>query len=77
KPCSLTEARACLAPNEVALLFVPGDKESFVVVVEARTKADDKTNGITLAALAREADLNDAISCLCDRETFTLPVACR
>src|SRR5205823_5483848 len=28
RPCKLAEARACLAPDEVALLFVPGPDRS-------------------------------------------------
>ena len=71
QPCSLTDARACLDPNEVALLFVPGAQESFVVVVEARPKADDPTHGVAIVPLPKEEDLSDGASRLCDRATFT------
>ena len=36
QPCKLEEARACLAPDEVALLFVAGTKAYCMVLVEAR-----------------------------------------
>jgi len=34
KPCTLAEARACLGPNETALLFVPGAEASYLLTVD-------------------------------------------
>jgi CHAT domain-containing protein/Tfp pilus assembly protein PilF len=70
KPCSLAEARACLAANEVALHFVPGDQQSYVVLVEARPARDDKANGLAICALPGRRELTDGISCLTNRDTF-------
>jgi CHAT domain-containing protein/Tfp pilus assembly protein PilF len=70
KPCSVAEARACLAPTEVALLFVPGDEKSYLVLVEAQPAADDKGHGLAIYALPGRDDLADGVSRLTDRDTF-------
>jgi CHAT domain-containing protein/tetratricopeptide (TPR) repeat protein len=70
KPCSLAEARACLAPSEVALLFVPGDKRSYLLLVEARPAREDKANGLAIYPLPARDDIADGISRLTFRETF-------
>jgi hypothetical protein len=77
RPCSLAEARACLADNEVALLFVPGDKQSYVVLVEAKPDSDDKANALAIYPLPPRDDLADGISCLTDPDTLALPVKTR
>jgi CHAT domain-containing protein/tetratricopeptide (TPR) repeat protein len=77
KPCSLAEARACLAPSEVALLFVPGADQSYVVLVEARPGRDDKANGLAIYPLPGADAIADGISCLIDRDTFERPVKAR
>jgi tetratricopeptide (TPR) repeat protein/CHAT domain-containing protein len=77
RPCSLAEARACLAANEVALLFVPGDDKSYVVLVEARPAPGDKANGLAIYALPGRDDIADGISCLTDRDTFQHPAKAR
>jgi CHAT domain-containing protein/Tfp pilus assembly protein PilF len=68
KPCSLAQARGCLAPTEVALLFVPGNKKSYVVLVEARPAPGDKANGLAIYSLPSSDDLADGISLLIDRD---------
>ncbi len=45
QPCSVEEARLCLAENEVALLFAVGEDASYVIVVHQRPKADDLARG--------------------------------
>jgi CHAT domain-containing protein/Tfp pilus assembly protein PilF len=77
KPCSLAEARACLAPTEVALLFVPGDKHSYLVLVEARPARDDKGNGLAIYPLPSNDEIADGISRLTDRDTFEHSVRAR
>jgi CHAT domain-containing protein len=77
KPCTLAEARACLDKNEVALLFVVGSERSFVVVVEARAAAGDKTHGLAIVPLPKEDDLADGVSRLSDRNTFTQATTAR
>jgi CHAT domain-containing protein/tetratricopeptide (TPR) repeat protein len=73
KPCSLAEARACLAPSEVALLFVPGPEKSYVVLVEGRPARDDKANGLAIYALPGRDEIADGISLLSGRNTFQHP----
>jgi CHAT domain-containing protein/tetratricopeptide (TPR) repeat protein len=72
KPCSLAEARGCLAPTETALLFVPGDKRSYLLLVEAQPARDDKANGLAIIALPGRDDLADGVSRLTDRDTFDM-----
>jgi CHAT domain-containing protein/Tfp pilus assembly protein PilF len=70
KPCSLAEARACLAPKEVALLFVPGNKRSYVILVDARPARGDRAHGLAIYPLPGHADIADGISRLTERDTF-------
>jgi tetratricopeptide (TPR) repeat protein/CHAT domain-containing protein len=70
KPCSLAEARACLAPTEVALLFVPGEKCSYLILVEGQPARDDKANGLAIFAVPSGDEIADGISLLTDRDTF-------
>jgi hypothetical protein len=73
RPCSVAQARACLDANEVALLFVPGDERSYVVLVEARPAHDDPANGMAIYPLPASAEIADGISCLTNRNTFEVP----
>jgi CHAT domain-containing protein/Tfp pilus assembly protein PilF len=73
KPCSVTEARACLAPTEVALLFVPGAEQSYLVLVEAQPAADDKGHGLAIYALPDKDDLADGISLYIARDYVERP----
>jgi CHAT domain-containing protein len=73
RPCSLAEARAVLAPSEVALLFVPGPRESYVVLVEAQPARDDKAQGLAIYSLPGRDEIADGASCLIDRDTFQHP----
>jgi CHAT domain-containing protein len=77
KPCSLAQARACLAPTEVALLFVPGDKKSYMLLLEARPAPDDKANGIAIYPLSSQDDLAEGSFLLTDRETLERPAKAR
>jgi CHAT domain-containing protein/Tfp pilus assembly protein PilF len=70
KPCSLAEARVCLAPSEVALLFVPGDKRSYLILVEGQPAPDDKGHGLAIYALPGHDDLADGVSRFTERDTF-------
>jgi CHAT domain-containing protein len=70
KPCSLAEARACLASTEVALLLIPGPKRSYLILVEARPAADDPAHGLAIYPLPGRDDLADGVSRLNDRDTF-------
>jgi CHAT domain-containing protein/Tfp pilus assembly protein PilF len=77
KPCALAEARACLSPAEVALLFVLGDDTSYVILVEGRPAPGDKANGLAVYALPGHDEVADGISRLTERETFESPVQAR
>jgi tetratricopeptide (TPR) repeat protein len=49
KPCSIEQARACLADDEVALLYVLGAEESYLIVLARED--DPKTAGLTIHSL--------------------------
>ena len=72
RPCTLEQARACLADDEVALLFVLGAKESFIVLVEARPKRGDKTGGLAIFELPGAATLAEQTATLTDLGTLAL-----
>jgi CHAT domain-containing protein/tetratricopeptide (TPR) repeat protein len=74
QPCKLDQARGCLAPDEVALLFVPGTQASYIVLVEARSKAADQANGLAIFELPGAATLAEHVAPLHDRETLELPL---
>jgi tetratricopeptide (TPR) repeat protein/CHAT domain-containing protein len=73
RPCTLQQARGCLKDDEIALLFVPGTEESFLVLVEARPKPDNKTNGVAIYELPGSAELAGQVAALNDLETLALP----
>jgi tetratricopeptide (TPR) repeat protein len=73
RPCSLEDARKCLADDEIALLFVPGTETSFLVLVEARPKPDDKTNGIAVFDLPGWDTLTEQVATLTDPKTLEKP----
>ena len=62
KACTLQEARACLAEDEVALLYVPGSRASYLVVV-ARDD-DPKTAGIAVHRLPPAAEIGELVTAL-------------
>jgi CHAT domain-containing protein/tetratricopeptide (TPR) repeat protein len=73
QPCSLEDARKCLADDEVALLFVPGTNISCLVLVEARPKPGDKSNGIAIFDLPGWATLTEQVAALTDPKTLEKP----
>jgi CHAT domain-containing protein/tetratricopeptide (TPR) repeat protein len=77
RPCSLTQARACLAPTEVAVLFVPGNEKSYLLLVEGRPAPADKAHGLAIYPLPSRDDLADGISLLTDRDTLEKPSQAR
>ncbi len=62
RPCSIAEARACLADDEVALLYVLGSGASSLVVVSARD--DPATGGIAVHPLPPAAEIAEAVAAL-------------
>ena len=73
RPCTLEQARACLAHNEVALLYVPGQDQSYVLVVQARPAAEDPADGLAIYPLANAGSLEDLVGSLTDTDTLALP----
>jgi CHAT domain-containing protein/tetratricopeptide (TPR) repeat protein len=62
RPCSPTEARACLGDDEVALLYVLGDEASYLVVV---IRDDDpQTAGIAVHRLAPAGEIGELVAAL-------------
>jgi CHAT domain-containing protein/tetratricopeptide (TPR) repeat protein len=77
RPCSLAEARACLATNEVALLFVPGDEKSYLLLVEGQPAPGDNAHGLAIYPLPGQGDLVDGSLLLTDRDTMEGPAKVR
>jgi tetratricopeptide (TPR) repeat protein/CHAT domain-containing protein len=76
-PCTLEQARACLAPHEVAVLFAVGPKESFALVVQPRPPANSKDLGIALVPLPGSDVLAPAVRTLLDDEVLKSDSRCR
>ena len=84
RPCSIEQARACLAADEVALLYVLGSEASYLIVV---TKAvDPGATGVAIfelkgaAEIAKVVDLlrsEGARGILVASRPFAFPSVCR
>jgi tetratricopeptide (TPR) repeat protein len=59
RPCSVEQARSCLAPDEVALLYVPGSEASYLIVV-ARD-ADPRSERIAVLELASAGKIAEIV----------------
>jgi CHAT domain-containing protein len=77
RACSLEQARACLADDEVALVFVTDSVASFVVLVEGRPAKGDKANGLAVYRLPTSKVLAEQVAALTDPETLALPARVR
>ncbi len=77
KPCTIAEARACLASNEVALLFALGGDVSAVVLLEKAPTTGDKADGIAIHELPKAADINELVASLTDTEALQKPARLR
>lgn len=75
KPCEIKEARDALQADEIALLFVPGTKKSFVVLMDANPRPDDPSAGLAIVELARQDVLAEIVAALIDDETIRLPTS--
>ncbi len=79
-PCSLAEARACLAPNEVALLFAVGwaDTPAAVILIEPQGASPSGREGgsITVLPVGRQ-ELEELVDVLCDQRTLQMPERAR
>jgi CHAT domain-containing protein len=73
RPCSVEEVRDCLAPDEVALLFVA----SYVVLVEGNPTPGDRAEGLAIYRLPDNEVIGDLVAALADREVLELPARVR
>jgi CHAT domain-containing protein/tetratricopeptide (TPR) repeat protein len=73
RPCNLGDARAALSKDEVALVFIPVEERTYLVLVEARPQPGDKSNGIAIYDLPGWDDLVELIAPLTTRETLGRP----
>jgi tetratricopeptide (TPR) repeat protein len=68
KACSIDDARACLAPEEVALLYVLGSEASYLIVV---AKEDDpKTAGLVIHTLPSAEKIAELVIALTQANTL-------
>jgi CHAT domain-containing protein/Tfp pilus assembly protein PilF len=73
RPCAPEEARACLRPNEVALVYLPGSEASYVVLLDREPGQDDMGKGLAVYPLPPAQEMAGVIGTLTDPETLTLP----
>jgi CHAT domain-containing protein/tetratricopeptide (TPR) repeat protein len=77
RPCTLQEARSCLADNEAALLFALGRDASCVVLVEGKPAAGDGANGLAVYRLPPADEIAAKVAPLTDPDTLALPARSR
>ena len=65
KICSVAEARACLSENEVALLYLIGDPDSFLVVLSR--ESEGPSGGIAIHRLPSSDDILNRVARLFPR----------
>lgn len=73
-PCSLTQARACLNPGEIALVYIVGDPASYLLTLE---DASQPGPGLAIRQLPGAATLAEHVASLTDTETLGLPARAR
>ena len=77
RPCTLEQARACLADNEVAVLFAVGRKETLAVVVQKRPVPGDRSGGVAVVKLPGRDVLGPKVRTLVDDEVLKSDSRCR
>src|SRR5204863_518983 len=77
KPCTLDEARACLANNEIAVLFAVDERESFAVVIEKKPAPGDKGQGVAIVPLPGSDVLAPKVRTLVDADVLKSDSRCR
>jgi CHAT domain-containing protein len=73
RPCSVEQARACLGPGEVALLYASGPERSAVLLVEGRPGPADQAGGLHVAELPGEEAFAPLVDDLTDPVTLRQP----
>ena len=77
RPCILEEARACLADNEVAVLFALDRKDSYAVIVQKRALQGDRGQGVAVVKLPGSDVLTPLVTTLADEEVLKSDSRCR
>jgi hypothetical protein len=77
QPCTVDDARKCLTPKEVALLFAVGADTSYVLLLQAPPDKEDKAQGISIHPLPGRAALADKVASLVDPVRLELPGGAR
>jgi CHAT domain-containing protein len=75
KPCTIEQARAELEANEIALVYVPGSRNSSLLVV--RPRGEPQTEGIQIYPLPPEVETRRLVASLTDLETLAHPTRAR
>jgi CHAT domain-containing protein/tetratricopeptide (TPR) repeat protein len=70
RPCSLDDARRCLSPSEVALVFLPGMDQSAVLLLDARPPANDPTGGLSILPLPNSGKIADKVAALVRKDSL-------
>jgi CHAT domain-containing protein/Tfp pilus assembly protein PilF len=77
KPCTVEQARACLDPGEVALLFSVCKNQSYAVVVHARPDPNDRAEGLAVVRLPGRQVLREKVEAITQREKLEEPEGIR
>jgi CHAT domain-containing protein/Flp pilus assembly protein TadD len=77
KPCTLAQARDCLAANEVAVLFALHRKGSSAVIVQKTPAPGDKGEGVAVVWLPGSDVLGSKVRTLVDAEVLKSDSRCR
>ena len=67
-PCTVEQARACLAPNEVALIYVCGGKLCDAILVKPLT--DGGPSGVSLIPLPGPGDFGESLGIMTDPDAL-------
>jgi CHAT domain-containing protein/tetratricopeptide (TPR) repeat protein len=77
KPCTLQQARDCLADNEVAVLFALDRKDSYALVVHKKPAPGDKGRGVAVVRLPGSDVLAPLVATLTDEDVLKSDGRCR
>ena len=66
RPCPLADARATLAPDEVALIYVTGAATSYVIVVEPKAPDEPGADRLPVVALPGAGEIAEWVAAVLD-----------
>ncbi len=77
RPCSLGQARECLAESEVVLYYVLGADASYLILLEGAEHGDAATGGISIHPLPPAEQIREQVEALTEPTALELPARVR